>query len=115
MNPAIVQSITIRASGASPALLNNAVKLEQLLRTIADAAGLHPLESVTHQFSPQGVSTALLLSESHVALHAWPEHAMAYITLTTCAPLEEATLLRIQGLIAEALAATDIAAKEVVV
>lgn len=114
MNPVVVQSITIKASGADPALLDDVAGMEQLLRVIAKVAGLHPLESVTHQFAPQGVSTALLLSESHVALYAWPEHAVAYITLTTCASLEGAALRQIQAMVAQALAATDIVTKEVV-
>lgn len=114
MNPVAVQSITIKASGADPALLDDAAGLEQLLRAIVEAARLRPLEPVTHRFSSQGVSTALLLSESHVALHTWPEHAVAYITLTTCASLDESTLRQIQEMITEALAATDIVTKEVV-
>lgn len=114
MNPVAVQSITIKASGADPALLDDAAGLEQLLRAIVEVAGLHPLESVAHQFSPQGVSIALLLSESHVALHTWPEYAVAYITLTTCASLDKRVQQQIKTLITEQLAATDVTMKEAV-
>lgn len=114
MNPVAVQSITIKASGADPALLDDATGLEQLLRAIVEVAGLHPLESVMHQFSPQGVSIALLLSESHVALHTWPEYAVAYITLTTCASLDKQVQQQIKTLITEQLAATNVTMEEVV-
>lgn len=114
MNPVAVQSITIKASGADPALLDDTTGLEQLLRAIVEVAGLHPLESVMHQFSPQGASIALLLSESHVALHTWPEYAVAYITLTTCASLDKRVQQQIKTLITEQLAATNVTMEEVV-
>jgi hypothetical protein len=70
---AAVQSITIKVSEVDSALLNDADELQKMLRNVTELADLHSLESVTHQFSPQGISAALLLSESHIAIHTWPE------------------------------------------
>lgn len=65
MHASAVQSITIKVSEVDSALLNDADELQKMLRNVTELAGLHSLESVMHQFSPQGISAALLLSESH--------------------------------------------------
>lgn len=55
------------------------------LRDLVADAGLHPVgPQAVHRFTPQGLSLAILLAESHVAVHTWPEHGTAYVTLTTC-------------------------------
>ena len=51
---AAVQSITIKVSEVDSALLNDADELQKMLRNVTELAGLHSLESVMHQFSPQG-------------------------------------------------------------
>ena len=81
MHASAVQSITIKVSEVDSALLNDADELQKLLRNVTELAGLHSLESVMHQFSPQGISAALLLSESHIAIHTWPESSVAYIAM----------------------------------
>ncbi len=37
-----------------------------------------------HRFSPQGVSGVVIIAESHLALHTWPEHGYAALDLFTC-------------------------------
>lgn len=55
------------------------------LRTLVTDAGLHAVGAeALHHFTPQGLSLAILLAESHVAVHTWPELGTAYVTLTTC-------------------------------
>lgn len=82
-----VQSLTIKLSGGSSQLLDDESHIEAGLAALVRAAGLHPLEAVSHRFMPQGISTALLLEESHIAIHTWPERGVAYLTLSTCRPL----------------------------
>lgn len=113
MNTSGIQAIVIKVSGSSSALLDDADGLQKLMRDIAKGAGLHPLESVTHQFSPQGVSSALLLSESHIAVHTWPESGTAYISMTTCKPLNNVTIQQIQELVGQELVAEEITMKKV--
>ena len=103
MHASAIQSITIKASEVDSALLNDADELHKMLRNVTELAGLHSLESVTHQFSPQGISAALLLSESHIAIHTWPESGVAYIAMTTCKILDDDKLQRIKELVARLL------------
>ena len=114
MHASAIQSITIKASEVDFALLNDADELQKMLRNITELAGLHHLESVTHQFSPQGVSAALLLSESHIAIHTWPESGVVYIAMTTCKMLDDDKLQQIKELIARLLDTEKIIMKEMV-
>src|SRR5213596_710739 len=39
---------------------------------------------VFHSFSPHGVSGVVVIAESHVAIHTWPEHGYAAVDIFTC-------------------------------
>ena len=107
------QSLVFKVHGASHDLLNARATVENTLRSIARQAGLHVDDSVTHLFSPQGISAALLLSESHVAMHTWPEEGGGYITLTTCKPVDEQNVERIEEAIRTAFHAMKVTRKTV--
>lgn len=47
-------------------------------------AGAEIREVAFHQFSPQGVSGVVVISESHLAIHTWPEFGYAAIDVFTC-------------------------------
>ncbi len=48
-----------------------------------------------HQFSPHGVSGVVIIAESHVTIHTWPERAFAAVDLFTCsATLDHALVER---------------------
>lgn len=64
--------------------LDHADRLEQLLMTAAERGKLSVLRSQRHQFHPQGATVLLLLSESHLSLHTWPERGYAALDLFTC-------------------------------
>lgn len=112
MHASAIQSITIKVSEVDSVLLNDADELQKMLRNVTELAGLHHLESVTHQFSPQGVSAALLLSESHIAIHTWPESGVVYVAMTTCKVLDDDKLQQIKELIARLLDTEKIIMKE---
>jgi S-adenosylmethionine decarboxylase len=70
--------------GVEPALLDDPHRLEQLLRDAAAVARCEVLDAARHHFTPQGVTVVLLLAESHLAIHTWPEHRYASVDLLTC-------------------------------
>lgn len=41
-----------------------------------------------HQFSPQGASGAVIIAESHLAIHTWPEYGYCAIDIFTCGDLD---------------------------
>ena len=50
----------------------------------ANYAGLTILATQHHYFYPQGLSGVILLAESHIAIHTWPEQQLAWVELATC-------------------------------
>ena len=53
---------------------------DELLRK----AGFNVLSCTEHHFSPQGYTALWLLSESHFAVHTFPEFGRTYIELSSC-------------------------------
>lgn len=70
--------------GCDSGLLNSPERLEPILRRAALAAGATPVECVFHRYAPHGVSGVLLVSESHVSIHTWPEAGYAAVDMFTC-------------------------------
>lgn len=78
--------LIVEVFDADPALLNNADALEQLLLEAAHAAQATVVESVFHRFSPHGVSGVVVIAESHLTIHTWPEFGYAALDIFTCGP-----------------------------
>lgn len=57
--------------------------LDRLKRAV-DRSGLTPVSQTAFTFQPQGVSAVLLLEESHVALHFWPEKGKISVDIHVC-------------------------------
>ena len=69
-------------------ILNDADQLENLLNLAAHAAGATIIQSVFHRFSPQGISGVVVVQESHLSIHTWPEHGYAAVDFYTCGKIE---------------------------
>lgn len=54
------------------------------MRACAELAGTKVVGSLMHTFTPQGVTGVLLLEESHVSIHTWPEQGYAAVDFYTC-------------------------------
>ncbi|MFZ6751097.1 adenosylmethionine decarboxylase [Undibacterium sp. Ren11W] len=71
--------------GIAPDKLRDGLKLEALLRAAALAAGAHILFSHFHSFDAgQGITGVVLLAESHITIHTWPEHGYAALDIFIC-------------------------------
>lgn len=64
--------------------LNNIQKVERIMINAALEAGAEVREYVFHKFSPQGISGVVVISESHLAIHTWPELGYAAVDVFTC-------------------------------
>lgn len=65
-------------------ILNDIAKVEKIMVNAALEAGAEIREFVFHKFSPQGVSGVVVISESHLAIHTWPELGYAAVDVFTC-------------------------------
>lgn len=70
--------------GCDPAKLNDPTWLAPHLEQAVREAKATVIKSFLHQFSPQGVSGVVVLAESHLAVHTWPEHGYASVEIFTC-------------------------------
>nr|WP_201764263.1 adenosylmethionine decarboxylase [Halalkalibacterium ligniniphilum] len=64
--------------------LNNMNYIEQVFVDAALKAGAEVREVAFHKFAPQGVSGVVIISESHLTIHSFPEHGYASIDVYTC-------------------------------
>lgn len=65
-------------------ILNNAKLIEDFMHEAAIECGATVVAKNFHMFSPYGVSGVVIISESHLAIHTWPEYEYAAVDLFTC-------------------------------
>ncbi|HHS48670.1 MAG TPA: S-adenosylmethionine decarboxylase proenzyme [Desulfurella acetivorans] len=65
-------------------ILNDVVALEKFLNDAAKAANATVISSSFRTFQPFGVSGIVIIAESHLAIHTWPEYGYAAIDFFTC-------------------------------
>lgn len=68
--------------------LNNMEFIERLFVEAALKSGAEVREVAFHKFAPQGVSGVVIISESHLTIHSFPEHGYASIDVYTCGNLD---------------------------
>ena len=91
---AVGEHLLLDLYGVAPALLRDVVALESALRDAAGALGATILHAYLHRFDSVrtglpageqgGVTGVLLLAESHLSIHTWPEHGFAAVDAFMC-------------------------------
>ena len=75
----------LRGCDLGVAAFTDAVALRDLCLREAQAAGLTPVGELFHPFGVgHGVTGVVLLAESHVAVHTWPERASVTVDVYVC-------------------------------
>ena len=67
-----------------PNVLNNPTLVEKYMLDAALECGATVVQKCFHLFNPHGVSGVVIISESHLAIHTWPELGYAAVDLFTC-------------------------------
>ena len=65
-------------------VLNDLSFLKSALLSAASESGATVLGESFHQFDPQGVSGVVVIAESHLFIHTWPEYGYAAVDIFTC-------------------------------
>jgi len=76
--------LILEISGCDPEVLNSIEKVRDILTEAASRANAEVRETAFHRFYPQGVSGVVVISESHLSVHTWPEHGYAALDIYTC-------------------------------
>lgn len=64
--------------------LDSTTVVSQVMRKAAAAAKARPISASYRHFDPQGVSGVMVIQESHLSVHTWPESGYAAIDVFTC-------------------------------
>lgn len=67
-----------------PAVLDDRGRIQAILERAAGTAGATVVQSTFHTFSPQGVTGVVVVEESHLSIHTWPETGYAAVDFFTC-------------------------------
>ncbi len=81
---ALGKHVLLELKDCNPSILNDLDYLRQILPAAASEAGATVLGESFHQFQPQGVSGVVIIAESHVFIHTWPECGYAAVDIFTC-------------------------------
>jgi S-adenosylmethionine decarboxylase len=64
--------------------LNDLGLIRDVMVKAAIDCGAVVLGESFHRFSPQGVSGVVIIAESHLSIHTWPEYGYAAVDIFTC-------------------------------
>ncbi len=81
---ALGRHILVEFTGCNADVLNDVSTIEKSMIEAAQTAGATVISSNFHHFSPWGVSGVVVIQESHLAIHTWPEFQYASVDLFTC-------------------------------
>jgi len=70
--------------GASEKELDDVILVETRMIQAVKKSGATYLNHYFHKFAPQGVSGVIVIAESHISIHTWPEVGYAALDVFTC-------------------------------
>ena len=82
----LAQHTLVEFHGCDPERLKRPREVRALLRRAVLKGRGTIVKSVFHAFSPYGVSGVIVITESHVTVHTWPEHGYAAMDIFSCSP-----------------------------
>jgi S-adenosylmethionine decarboxylase len=68
--------------------LDQVSTVRQAMLDAAHAIGATVLGENFHQFDPHGVSGTVVIAESHLSVHTWPENGYVAVDIYTCGGLD---------------------------
>jgi len=81
---ALGKHLLLELKGCDKEGLNNLGFLKSVLLEAAEGCGATVLGESFHPFHPQGVSGVVVIAESHLSIHTWPEYDYAAADIFTC-------------------------------
>ncbi len=98
-HPTIGHHYIVEASGCDPKIIGDINKVQEILVRAAEIAGVKVWAVTFNIFPPNGVSGVVVISESHISIHTWPERGYAALDIYTCGgegDPEEATIWAVE-------------------
>ena len=70
--------------GVEAGLIAREGDVRSLVEEVVEQSGLTKVQSLYKQFEPYGVTGVVLISESHISIHTWPEYNLVNLEIFTC-------------------------------
>jgi S-adenosylmethionine decarboxylase len=64
--------------------LNDEKKISDIMTGAVLVSGATIIQPFFHKFSPHGISGIIIIAESHLAIHTWPEFGFAALDIFSC-------------------------------
>lgn len=81
---ALGRHLLVELNDCNREVLNDLDLLREAMMEAAIKSGAVILGDSFHRFSPQGVSGVVVIAESHLSVHTWPEYGYAAVDVFTC-------------------------------
>ncbi len=70
--------------GCDREILNDPDRIKRIMEEAGITSGASIVQSVFHLFNPHGISGVVVIAESHLAIHTWPEYGYSAVDIFTC-------------------------------
>lgn len=74
--------------GCPYAWLNSSAALVAALESAIEAGSFTHYQTVAQSFEPHGVTACVVVGESHLTLHSWPEEGRLFVDIASCSTIE---------------------------
>lgn len=81
---ALGRQILVEYYDCNNEIINDVSKIESMLLEATRRSNASIISHNFHKFSPHGISGTVVIAESHVAIHTWPEYGYAAVDIFTC-------------------------------
>jgi S-adenosylmethionine decarboxylase len=86
---ALGKHVLIELNDCNRDLINDIEYLRTTLSDVARLIGATVIKDTFYQFTPQGISGVVIIAESHISIHTWPEYGFAAVDVFTCGEVIE--------------------------
>lgn len=102
----VIRHAVVEALNVSEKLLDKD-NLAKNVDNIVKQMDFHSVSSFTHFFKPYGISYLVVLEESHIAIHTWPEKGYMHLDVVTCTT-EDMDIDRLLKVVSEIFSTVDV-------
>ena len=81
---ALGRHLLIELQDCNKEVLNDLGFIQNAMLAAAVDCGATVMGESFHRFNPQGVSGVVIIAESHLSIHTWPEYGYAAVDIFTC-------------------------------
>lgn len=74
----------VELKDCNPEIIKDLNTVREAMLTAARQARATIIDVAFHEFSPFGISGMIVIAESHLSIHTWPEYGYAAVDIFTC-------------------------------